>query len=482
MIIIAFGRIAQMILMFATIKIVTTLLPPSEMAKVYLVGAAVSFYALLLLNPVGMFMNRRLHAWNAASKVQYFYKLFWFYLVAVCLVAEISFYLFLKLEWISIHSEVGWTLVLIAGSLLFSTLNQVVIPGLNLLDHRGWFVSLTVATSVISLLLAITMVLVFGLKAEYWMIGLFLGQLIIGCVGWKIFYRSLNKFSNMKNITKEHIHVMFGFTWPISLAVGLGWLQSQGYRFLMESNLGLHELGLFAAGYGISAGLISAFESVFTTYLQPNFYKNISIENETGQAKAWGDYAGAIFPSMILIGFFIVGMAPELTRVMLGREYWSASHFIVWGVLAELARVASGVYGMIAHGRMKTKLLIIPSVVGAVLSVGLILWLMPVYKSNGVGIGLMLSSLIACALTYMFTRNEYKSVLPRVLMMRGVFMGIGVILIADFLRWILGTDGEFVSALINLLLVGIVTVGFEYFQLRPLFNNKSDSINEFVGK
>ena len=36
-----------------------------------------------------------------------------------------------------------------------------------------------------------------------------------------------------------------------------------------ESSLGLYQLGLFAAGYGISAGLISAFDSIFS-----NIYSN----------------------------------------------------------------------------------------------------------------------------------------------------------------------------------------------------------------
>ena len=116
---------------------------------------------------------------------------------------------------------------------------------------------------------------------------------------------------------------------------------------------------------------------------------------------------------MILVGFFIAATASELTMLMLGKEYWSASQFIVGGVLAELARVAKGVYGMIVHARMNTKLLITPSLIGAIISVGLIWGLMPTFQSNSVGVTLMLSSVTVFILTYVATRNEYKLIFLR---------------------------------------------------------------------
>ena len=79
--------------------------------------------------------------------------------------------------------------------------------------------------------------------------------------------------------TSEHFWLLFHFAWPVAISVGFNWLQTQGYRFLMADTLGLVDLGLFVVGYGISAGLIAAFESVLTTYFQPKFYKNVSRNN-----------------------------------------------------------------------------------------------------------------------------------------------------------------------------------------------------------
>lgn len=470
MLLIALGRFAQFFLLFTTIKVSTTLLPPAEMAKVFLVTSIVAFYAMLLLNPVGMFMNRRLHAWNATGRVQHYYNYFWLYLIAVCGVAVVSLYLVVEMRWINFHITTGWVLLLVGGSLLFTTINQVVIPGLNLLGHRGWFVALTLATAATSLVVAIVFAIGFAPNAENWIIGLLIGQLILAAVGWNIFFSEVNVHDALQKPTKQHIIVLIGFAWPISIAVGLGWVQTQGYRFMMESTLGLYELGLFAAGYGISAGLISAFESVLTTYLHPIFYKRISNDNVIEQSKAWREYSGTIFPSLLLVGFFIFATATELTRAMLGPEYQSSSQFIVWGVFAELARVAAGIYGLIAHARMKTRLLLVPSLVGAFLSISLIYWLMPVYGANGVGVALMLSSMIAFVLTYASTRNEFAKTLPRRMLITSIFMGAGLILLAEISRWIVGENGSLVVTASQLFAVGMIFLLFQYILLRPILH------------
>jgi O-antigen/teichoic acid export membrane protein len=474
MLLIALGRIAQLFLIFVTVKISTTLLPPAEMAKVFLVASIVAFYAMLLLNPVGMFMNRRLHAWNEMGKVQHYYNYFWLYLLAVCGVAETTLWIFVGIGWVSIHSTTVWTLLLVGGSLLFTTTNQVVIPGLNLLGFRGWFVALSLATAISGLVVAIVFVVAFSPRAEYWMIGLLVGQLLFAAVGWKVFFYKLksNRHETLQKPTKRHISALVKFAWPISIAVGLGWAQSQGYRFMMESNLGLHALGLFAAGYGISAGLISAFESVFTTYLQPIFYKNISNDNVLEQSKAWSEYAGTIFPSLMLAGFVILACAPELTHAMLGAEYWPSSQYIVWGVVAELARVASGIYGMIAHARMKTRLLLLPSLAGATSSITLIWWLMPMYASNGVGAALMVSSVSVFVLTYAATRKEYETTFPHKMLIASIGMGIGLILMAEMLRLAVEPNGGFIVIAAQLFVVGMLYLIGQYLLLQPILKER----------
>jgi len=472
MLLIALGRVMQFFLLFATIKMATTLLAPAEMARVYLVLSMVSFYAMIFLNPVGMFMNRRLHAWNESGKVQHYYDFFWLYLLIVCGVELASLMFLVNVGWIGAHTSMGWLVLLSGGLLLFSTVNQVVIPGLNMFGHREWFVVLTLATVATSLLASVALVLGFSPNAEAWVCGQLIGQLLIAVVGWKVFFKKLTMRSPPRKNTKAQVKMLFAFTWPVAIAVGLGWMQTQGYRFMMESTLGLTALGLFAAGYGISAGIISAFESVFATYFQPMFYKRVSNGSIAEQTRAWNEYAGAVFPSLIFVSFVIIAIAPDLTRVMLGPNFQESSQFIVWGVVAEFARLASGVFGLIAHARMKTRLLLMPGFTGALIAIVLLWLLMPVFGSTGVGVALALSLIVSFFVIYVSTRNEFVVKLPKKMLVMSVAMGAFFFLLADVLQRAMGENVDVFLTVIRLLVLGIVFLMVQYALLRPLLSGK----------
>jgi len=396
-------------LALAMIRVATTFLPPLEMGRMSLITATTAFFALFLINPVGMFINRRIHAWELSGKVKHYLNLYWLYLLIVAILAGFILTVINHFNLIGLQITAVWLWVLICGSLLFNTVNQTLIPLLNLLGFRKSFMTLTLGTIVASFFAAIVLIVSFQPKAEYWLLGLILGQALLSGFGGKVFFGKLATQSDTNNLTdrtnltdtnhltdttnfnQEQIKVLFSFAWPVSIAVGLNWVQTQSYRFFMQDAFGLAELGLFVAGYGISAGLIAAFESVLTTYFQPIFYKQVSNGDKDRQSLAWNQYAKSILPSLILLGCFIAAVAPELTRLILGSAYQSASPFVVWGAIAEVTRVATGIYGMVAHAKMNTRLLIVPNLIGAGIALSLFLWLIPMLGSVGVGIALTLA-------------------------------------------------------------------------------------------
>ncbi|MGB4811058.1 MAG: oligosaccharide flippase family protein [Methylophilaceae bacterium] len=475
MLYIALGRISQIVLMVITMKVATTLLLPAEMARVFLISSAVALYALVLLNPVGMFMNRRLHAWDAAGKIGHYYNYFWIYLLVVGVIAVALTALIASLNLLTFHTGLVWLLILIFSSIIISTANQVVIPGLNLLGHRTLFVYLTFATSAMSLVMAILMVMLIKPRAEYWLIGLLLGQLLIAFVGGNAFYKTIRPAvmnGHLKTaMTNNHIMTMWKFVWPILISACLVWGQTQSYRFIMADFLGLTDVGLFVAGYGISAGIIAGFESIFTTYLQPIFYKRISGDDKIEQGEAWTKYASGILPSLLLVGFFVVATAPELTRLLLGSGYKDSSKFLLWGVIAELSRAATYVYGMVAHARMKTKLLIMPNAIGAFIAITMILCAAPKYGAVGVGFSLAFAGLVVFIATYVSTRSQLITTLPYKTLLRCVIVGFVLLVVAHIARGVIGLDG-ITHDVMFLILLGGIYLPTQYWLLRPYFKSK----------
>lgn len=481
MLIVALGRILQFALLLLTLRLATGFLPPSEMGKISIVTATLSFFSLLLLNPVGMFMNRRLHAWDSKGQIRKYFAYFWRYLMLVSLCAAMAL---TALIWLNIwNPSIGifWLLFLVCGNLIFGTVNQVVIPGLNMFGHREWFTTLTVITAATSLLFAVALAHFVSASAEYWMSGLLIGQLIVGLVGKKIFFSKLRHTDAGSDsnamLSNSHLKFLLRFAWPVAIAVGLGWIQSQGYRYIMADGLGLAELGLFVAGFGISSGLISGFESIFTTYFQPRFYQRVSKDNPHEQSQAWLEYAQAILPALLLTSIFIMAIAPELTKLLLGPSYRDSAQFVVWGAMAELARISTAVYGMVAHARMNTKMLLLPNLAGAVTAMLLIWTLTPLYGSNGVGMGLIFSAIIALLITAYITKKYLAVVLPLKFLWRSAVMGIGMLLIAELLRVGFGSADSLFTALVKLFVIGALFLLFQYLMLLPVLKKETCASN-----
>lgn len=416
MITIIIGRAAQFILALAMLRVATTLLSPEEMGKVSLVLTTIAFFAMFLVNPVGMFINRRLHAWQANGSARAYLERYAGYLIGVALLAAISLPLFNLSGLVNFGMPIGWVVALVCASLIFNTINQTSIPSLNMLGDTRRFVALSVATLAASFFCAVTLIETVQTSAQYWVLGLLLGQMLLAVVGTQMLFAKLGLHGDpttaSSGIHRRNLQVLFDFAWPVALAAGLGWVQLQGYRYIMESHLGMAQLGLFVAGYSISAGMIAGFESILTAYFQPRLYRDANKSHPAEQAQAWRRYASAVIPSLILTVALIVLLAPEFTRILLGERFQGAASFVVWGALAEAARVLVGVYSLIAHVYMRTRWLIVPTAVGAALSIVLCVLLIPPLGAQGAGIALALAGFVVVALLHILLAHRAGGSVP----------------------------------------------------------------------
>lgn len=328
-------------------------------------------------------------------------------------------------------------ILIISGNLLFATLNQVSLPALNTLGYRRSFMSLTLATHSLSLVLAVSFVKLFSPTAEFWLSGLLIGQATIGLLGTLIFDNSLNKIhlDRKFQISMLKIESLFRYSWPVCISAVCFWIQGQSYRYQMEQFLGLKELGLFFSGYLISTGIIAGFDSIITAFFQPIFYKELTEKGK--QQNAWYNYARISVPSLLLTGFFITSLAPELTIIILGPDYQAAAIYIVFGAFAEMARVVSGVYGLAAHASMDTKKLIMPNIISAITCIFLVSLLTPIFRSDGVGYALVISSFIFLALSAYYAKKIYNITLKTVDIKYSITAGVLMLLCSELFRFLM---------------------------------------------
>lgn len=445
MIVIIIGRAMQFLLALATLRVATTLLSPEEMGKVSLVLTTTAFFAMFFVNPVGMFINRRLHTWQTNGTARTYLERYTGYLGAVASIAAITLPLVEMTGWVNFGIPLAWLVALVCGALIFNTINQTSIPSLNMLGDSRNFVVLSVITLAASFVCAVVLVETVEASAQYWALGLLLGQTLLALVGTRVFFAHLRKAGGIPAVTtglrRKQYRTLFEFAWPVALAAGLGWVQGQGYRYILESHLGLAQLGLFVAGYGISVGLVAGFESVLTTYFQPRLYRDANRGHAGEQAEAWQRYASAVIPSLVLTVALIMALAPELTRLFLGERFQTASTFVVWGALAEAARVLTGVYSLIAHVFMRTRWLVLPTAVGAALAILASLVLIPRFGAVGVGTGLAFAGFVVVAQMHVLLASRAGGGVGVRPISKALVAGAALWLLVLALRALLGNEG-----------------------------------------
>lgn len=458
-------------------RVATTLLSPEEMGVVAMVSASVGFFAMFFVNPVGMFINRRLQIWQLNGVARNYLIRYGGYLLLVVIMAGIFLPLLNISGIMNFRVSIAWLVFLVCGSLYFNTISQTTLSSLNFLGHRGQFVLLSVSTIAASLVCAVFLVKIERPSAEWWLFGLLLGQVLFAIIGVRVLFAHLQgQTANSVSgpISRRHIKTLFSFAWPVAIAAGLAWVQGQGYRYIVEGQLGLAQLGLFVAGYGISAGMIGGFESVLTTYFQPRLYRDASSEHPVQQALAWQRYAAAVIPSLLLTGALVVMLAPELTRIFLGERFQSASDYVIWGALAEAARVLMGIYSMIAHVHMRTRWLIVPNVIGAVLAITLSALLIPHLGAAGAGMGLAVSGFAVVATMHVLLARWVGggiSIGP-VVMSAGAAIALWWMTLG--LRYLLDTVSLWGEVIGVLMLVGIAYLLLQFLFLRQHLAEKSE--------
>ena len=365
MIVTLVGRLTQFALMFMSLKLMTSLLPPDQIGRAALVTTGIAFFALFLVNPAGMFFNRRLHTWFNSGRARSYTHLYAIYLIVVGLVAVLFSLGAAVVGFNPAGLEWEWIVVLVGGSLFFNTAIQTLIPSLNMLGRELSFTALNVLTLVMSLICSLIFCHFAGVTAEYWIAGTLTGQMIFSCIAYVVFFWKYPTDGHLPSPSQGQITKAIHFCWPVAITVGLQWMQMQGYRFLLADQFGISEFGLFVVGYSVAASLLSAGETILTTWFQPAFYRSINSNDEDERNAAWHIYAGRMLPASLLGVTALITVSDTLPRLMLGNAYQSVGQYVILGAIAEWGRMLVGVFSLNAHRHMETHQLILPNALGA---------------------------------------------------------------------------------------------------------------------
>lgn len=475
MLVVILGRLFQVIVAFATIRLATTFLPPSEMGVMTLLTTVISFFSLFFVSSVGAYISRRLHAWYSSGQLKNYLYLHFLFLLLTALISAVIIIGLSKTSWVNFSQNLLFTILLLSLTLIFTTANQTNLSALNMLGFRNWFVVLSLFTTCSVLGFSILLVTVFEKNAYFWLGGSVIGQILFGILSWKLLKIKTIKHHvaapKVVDLFCERASHIFNFIWPLTVTLILAWSQLQSYKFIFENSFGVFALGLFATGLGVSAGILASLESVLTTYLLPTVYKKINNEVEERWLKTWYDYALIV---MTIILFFIVFIAffhKEITKILVGPMYQAAASFVVGGAIIEFFRIGNGVLSLIAHAKMNTKVLIFPNLIGAISALGLSIILIPTLGMMGVLAALIVAGVLSFCIFLIFVLKPKIIFLDKKFILRSCLGLLSIILSFTFLKSVISNVDELVHTLIFLTFASGIFLAVLYLVIHKKIKN-----------
>ena len=365
------GRLLQAFLTIIALRIITSFLSPHQVGLVYLMLSFAGWFGLFLLNPVGMYLNRKLYIWHDAGELLRKFFIFSLYTAGVALIA-VPLVLAVRLWTGPEAAAAAFIFALTIAAYVYSvTCNQTLIPALNALGYRGPFVFLSVLTSGLGLVFSMFLVSVFSASAICWLGGQIAAFSLMALAGFYMLKKRTGEtiwgeVPAFRNSGAAGLREALLFSIPLSGATFFMWLQNQSYRIIVERNISADFLGVLSVGLGIASGLAAVAESLVQQMYFPGFYRRISDGNAESRRAALAELAEKTLPVYLILACFVAASAKYLAWLLVAEKFKDAYMYVAFGAFIELFRMSTNILAAGAHSEMRTRVLIKPYFMGGV--------------------------------------------------------------------------------------------------------------------
>jgi O-antigen/teichoic acid export membrane protein len=359
------GRLAAGLIGLASIRVATMLLPPAEYGALALLLVFQAFCGLVLVSPLGQHLNRHTHEWWDDGTLRAKLRTFGVWIAAIATVGGAITFVWLFFGERYAPGPAGLAALAVLGSVFLGTLSSTFVPLLNMVGFRQHSVLWSVVAAAAGLVAAALLSVAWP-GALAWLFGQMIG-LAVGALGaWRILWSRARVGRHVDGsgpfITRE---AFYAFCVPLAIATVFMWLQTSGYRVLVEQFWGLAALGHVAVGLALAAQLWSFAESLAINFLYPYFYRRISAHESEGTG-AFSDLLNVLGPIYLLLTGAILLAADSLLRLFVDPQYAAAGMFVALGAVIDFSRAATNLFGNAAQVTRRTKAVILPWFTGAV--------------------------------------------------------------------------------------------------------------------
>lgn len=405
------GRIVQAVVALASLRVLTSTLPPEEVGRYYVYVAFSSVFSLFLLAPLGMWGNRHIHQWARAEALG---TVFRFYTLGCILSAMIAIPVVSLISFCIANTEGVALPVLIAAvtlSLIVVSLSQAFVGFLNLIGGRGEYVSVQIFTQCLVLILSWLLCQRWMPSGFGWLLGIVGGNLCALVLALWVLRRHFP--SSVRGSWRDLIpkKSFLQFAAPMVLLGAVLWSQSQMFRILVESFSGAEVVAVLGVSLGVATGLAGSLEAVVLQLFAPAYYSSMNEEDLSARAKGWEEYSRRSNEIYFLGCFYVVVFARPLMTLLVSERYWGFHRLLIFGAVIEYFRLTVGVRQLLCHSEYQMKRLVKPALIVVFATFALLMALGrwgPADSGDSVAMVLCLTG----ALHFLLVQRATRGILP----------------------------------------------------------------------
>lgn len=365
LIILGIGKILQVVIALASIRILTEILSTEEVGNYYLLLTLLTLFNFALLNPLGQYYGRHLIQWEHSKNLLNATNVLLFLRVSAIVFALFISFVVFEFFGYEKYYTLGEFLLFIFVSLIAGT-HGVLLNAVNALGDRIKFTIYVVATLLVGLLLSLFIVYFIDKSGMSWLYGLAMAQLLFSFGLYKFVVKNNDiSLQRVKSaFQKEYIKKIAIFIIPVTITLFLQWGQNQSYRFIIEAKYSLETLAFIGVGLAVASSIFSAVESLATQFYNPIYLRKISHATKKDRTKAWNELASYMIPVYIVLGIFVISLAPYLTNLLVSEKFYDAYIYAMFGAMIEFFRVITNLVYMVSQSEVKTNTTILPYTIG----------------------------------------------------------------------------------------------------------------------
>lgn len=347
--------------------ILTRYLSVEEVGRYYIYLTISIFLSFIFLAPISQYYIKKLPLFIEKKSFKESYNKFFLLKLSLLVVALIISMIIWFLDFFSFKDNFYIYLLTV-----FSMLASAYSIGHLSIINQNYGVPIFVRFSFVNIIFGYTFscFLFYVLRTpESWLIGLGFGNLVSTLI-------SLNYIRiKEKSLKKESVEIDFKdiyvFCIPLMVSLFIQWGQNSGYRLIVDTEFGLESVALLSLGFYIAAAVFSSCELIVSQLMMPKFYQRL-LNNKHDEA--WFRLFRVCIASYILLIILVFIMSDTAVDIIGGESYKGAGVYVCIGAVCEFFRVMINVISKYSVADGKTVRLVVPAVVGLMLTYFGIIW------------------------------------------------------------------------------------------------------------